>query len=324
MPGGSRLPAGRDRRQPAVLAVALIWVEWHPRGARIPDRQVRLRRHVARRRGQRPAIGRPRVQPQRGVGREEVIGERINAAIICDANATRVAPALGAPGHRELRVGLRAVGISPTSPSFRQGLDARHAHLPLAGDELHGTGDGGGAPQRAERAAGDLDALHVRQQQPVDVAVAAADVDRDPVEHDLRKRLVAAAEVEPRRTAGPGGLVDRHPRQEGERPRRRRRRFGREVPALEDRHGESQLLRRGRPEARRHDEWRELVATQRVAPRGIRQVGDLRAGGNRARDQREHGESGFDPTNDGHCDARKDWGKRGNCLPRRDAVNVSD
>ena len=275
MPAGSRRPTGRHRRQPAVMTIALIRVERHARGARIPDRKVRLRRHVSRGRRQRPAIGGSRVQPQRSVSGEEVIRERIDAAVIRHAHATRVAPALRAPGHRELRVGLRAVVVHcpphpphppnspnrPTTPTpFGEYLDSRRAHLPFARDELHSAGDGGGARQRAQRAPGDLDTLHVREQDAIDVAEAAADVDRDPVEHDLGERLVTATEVKRCRAARTGGLADRHAREERERPRRPCCRTRHEVLALEDRRGESELLRRGRSAARRHDQGREIVA----------------------------------------------------------------
>src|SRR5206468_3859316 len=136
--------------------------------------------------------------------------EGVDSAVVREAHAARIPQVLGAARHGDLRAGLSAV--LGRAAAFGKELELGRADAPLPRDELHSAGHGGGPPQCAEWAASDLDSLHVGEQQSGDVAVAAADVDRHSVEHQLRVRLVTAAEMEPGRTAGTGGLVDRNPR----------------------------------------------------------------------------------------------------------------
>ncbi len=239
MPGGRGGEIRAQRSQPPVVAVALVGIERHARDPRIPHGEVRLDGHVARRRAHDPSLGRSRIEPQRPGTTEQIIGEGVDAPVIREPEAARVAQALVPAGDEELGPGLPAA--LARAAAFGEELEARRAGLPLPRDELHRAGHGGRPPQRAQRAAGELDPLDIREQQAVDVVEAAADVDRHPVEHHLREGFVPAAHVQGRRAAGPGAFIDRDPGQDGERPGRVRRGLGGEIPAVQHRGRESQL-----------------------------------------------------------------------------------
>src|SRR5216684_4720276 len=89
------------------------------------------------------------------------------------------------------------------------------------------------------------------------------------------------------RAAGSGGLVDRDPRQDGERPGRIRRGLGGKVPAVEERDREPDLRLRSGHAASGDDYRGESIGTERVARGRIRRRWLLRAERDRAGEERE-------------------------------------
>ena len=295
VPRGSRRPAGAQRSQPPVVAVALIRVERHARDARVPHRQVRLHVDVARRGREGPLLGWARVEPQRHVARDDVVRERVDAAVVCEAHTARVPQALGAARQREL--GVRLVAVLRRATAFSEQPELGRARLPLSGDELHRAGHRGRPPQRAQGPAGDLDPLHVGERHSLQVMEAAADVDRYAVEQDLGERFFAAAQVQHCRPAGPAPFVDRDPRQERERAGRVRRRLCGEVSAPEQRRGEPDIALGHRHSAGGHEDRRQRIGpgADRVARRGIPSRGLLRAPDDRTEQEREYRSSSLCP-----------------------------